>query len=158
MWNMLEKLINEHGSATILKERLGLKSDHIEALQREYSQIMEQQKELVSENRELRIKLDEAHAEIKRLQDQLQISTDSNTAHEFKPEEMKILEFLFKNDDHFALEFLAQVIGADSNTAKYYVNNLLDKEMLYRSLWFDAPATFRISDSAVKYMVERDRT
>ena len=65
MLELLEKLINEHGSSVILKERLvALKEQH-EALQASRD-------ELSNENTRLKNKLEQAIAEAGRLESQLQ--------------------------------------------------------------------------------------
>lgn len=54
MFNMLEKLINEHGSSTILKERLGLREDQISLLKKEYGTLLSENETLKQENHELK--------------------------------------------------------------------------------------------------------
>ena len=55
-----EKLINEHGSATILRERISLAEDKYDALERKAS-------ELEAENETLKSDLEKATKEIDRL-------------------------------------------------------------------------------------------
>lgn len=52
----IEKLITEYGSATILKERIGLAKDQYSALEKELSASKARESELQTQN--LRLKLD----------------------------------------------------------------------------------------------------
>jgi len=64
MLQLFEKLINEHGSSTILKERLTILKD-------EYSQIEKSCSELQSENGALKAELDKERNRVYRLQAEL---------------------------------------------------------------------------------------
>ena len=61
MLDMLDKLITEHGSSAILRERLELFSD-------KYSALEKQNKHLHENNKVLEYQFDKAKKEIKRLQ------------------------------------------------------------------------------------------
>ena len=61
MLDMLDKLITEHGSSAILRERLELFSDKYSALEKQNTQLHEN-------NKVLEYQFDKAKKEIKRLQ------------------------------------------------------------------------------------------
>ena len=125
MFNMLEKLINEHGSAKILKERLGLKDDQITSLQQEFSTLTQENTDLKTENENLNVSLNQANKEIQRLQEIIEPSAKPDHIEKFSDVESQILQFLFENNRNFSAEEIANVINENANTAKYHINNLL---------------------------------
>jgi hypothetical protein len=68
----IEKLINEHGSATILKERIALANDKYSALEKELSASNLREEELKSENQRLKSDNIQLRQEIQRHDDILQ--------------------------------------------------------------------------------------
>lgn len=67
----LEKLINEHGSAVILKERIELANDKFSALEQKLSDSELRVKKLEPENERLSVDLQEAQVKIRNLEEQL---------------------------------------------------------------------------------------
>ena len=65
MLELLEKLINEHGSSVILKERL-------EALKEQYETLQASREELTNENTRLKNDLARANEQVAKLESQLQ--------------------------------------------------------------------------------------
>lgn len=66
-----EKLINEHGSAVILKERIALAKDKFSALEQKLSDAELELKKFKTENERLCLDLKEAQEKILNLEDQL---------------------------------------------------------------------------------------
>jgi len=66
-----EKLINEHGSAAILKERIALANDKFSALEQKLSDSELRVKKLEPENERLCLDLKDAQEKIRNLEDQL---------------------------------------------------------------------------------------
>ena len=64
MLDLLNTLINEHGSSTILKERLGLVADQYAALERRNA-------DLEKENQQIALELEQVRARLRTLQSQL---------------------------------------------------------------------------------------
>ncbi len=158
MFNMLEKLINEHGSANILKERLGLKDDQITSLKHEFSSLTQEIADLKTENKDLNISLNQANNEIKRIQQIIEASTTSDGVEKLGDVELQIIHFLFENNSSFSAEELANIINQNANTTKYHLNNLLELDLLSRSMFVGAPATYRISNNGIKHVVESQNT
>ena len=71
LFDSFEKIINEHGSAVILKERIALASDKHSALEQELSVSELRAKGLESENKSLRLYREEAQTQIRNLEEQL---------------------------------------------------------------------------------------
>lgn len=67
----LEKFINEHGSAVILKERIALANDKYAALEQELAASDAANKLLYSDNQNLRVDLEKAKVEIQNLEEAL---------------------------------------------------------------------------------------
>lgn len=61
----IERLINEHGSSTILRERIALANDKYALLESKVAALEQQVKNLESENRRLRVDLEKAEMQIK---------------------------------------------------------------------------------------------
>jgi hypothetical protein len=71
LFDGFEKLINEHGSAVILKERIALANDKYVALEQKLSVSELRTNNLESENQSLRLDTEKAHAQIRNLEEQL---------------------------------------------------------------------------------------
>lgn len=71
LFDGLEKLINEHGSAVILKERIALANDKYAALEQKLATSELRAANLESENQRLRLDLEKAQEKIRNLEEQL---------------------------------------------------------------------------------------
>ena len=67
----LEKLINEHGSAVILKERISLANDKYSMLEEKNSMLEKKVEILESENQTFQLNLQQAKQKIRNLEEQL---------------------------------------------------------------------------------------
>jgi hypothetical protein len=67
----IEKLINEHGSATILKERIGLAQDQYSALEKELAASKAREKEFETENLRLKLDNEQMKTQIRNLEDRI---------------------------------------------------------------------------------------
>src|SRR3970282_1398687 len=76
----IERLINEHGSAVILKERLALAAEQYVSLEKKLSASAIREKQLQSENKSLRLDLDQAQIKIRDLEKQLSQEVKAATA------------------------------------------------------------------------------
>jgi regulator of replication initiation timing len=89
----IEKLINEHGSAVILKERIALVNDKYSALEKELSASKTKVSELEAENKSLALDNEKLRQEIQRRDNIIQ----DNKSHTSLLDEnkIKLLIFLF---------------------------------------------------------------
>jgi len=94
----IEKLINEHGSAAILRERLSLASDQYSALEGKVTELQTKTEQLEAQNEELRCRVEQNVAENQRLRNQL----NENTAHGSKlsPDELNVLQAVAREPGH----------------------------------------------------------
>lgn len=77
LFDGFEKLINEHGSAAILKERISLANDQYSFLEKQKISLESDNENLKDENRALKLNLEEAKEKIKEFEEQ--ISSIHNT-------------------------------------------------------------------------------
>lgn len=124
----IEKLINEHGSAVILKERIALANDKYAALEQKLADSELRAKNLESDNQTLRSDLQEAKVEIQNLK---KLSEKSHSDHLEEVKE-KILALLASQD---AFENnIVQTLGISAQVAKFHLQDLSEMEFIYRSL------------------------
>lgn len=75
----LEKLINEHGSATILKERIALANDRYSILEEKVAVLQKNNEALGAEKKNLQAGLEQEKQKVRRLEDELsKQNTSSN--------------------------------------------------------------------------------
>ncbi len=123
MLKMLEKLINEHGSAKILKERLGLKDDQIQSLKNEFSG-------LKSDNENLKISLDKANQEINRLKEAMLPTTESGSVNGIAETGKDILTKLFNTAEYITKDELCDIFSLEHGVIGYHVDFLIENEFL----------------------------
>lgn len=123
-----EKLINEHGSAVILKERIALANDKYASLEQKLITSELRVTELETENKALRYNLEKAQIEI------LNLKKHTENSHASRLDEVKenILVLLASQDNY---EYnIAQAIGINHQVAKLHLDDLSEIEFIYRSL------------------------
>jgi len=142
MLEMFEKLINEHGSSVILKERIELISD-------KYALLEDTNNHLKSKVETLENSLATATTEIDDLKELLSsYQKKDNTG--LGENELSILNHLFNSNNEIQIGQLAGVINSDISTTKYHVNNLVDSDFISRVLIVNAPETYRINKNGIK--------
>ena len=155
MVKMLEKLINEHESAKILKEKFGLNDGQIVSLQNEFSSLVQENEKLKSENNLLRSSLEQAKQEAVRLEKILDTDTKSNAPGDINDISKHILKKLFEGTGETTAEDFAQFMDVQVDLIEQNIEELLDKNLIeYGSLMMGEPATYMISEEGRKYVVE----
>lgn len=120
MLKMFEKLINEHGSSTILKERIELINDKYEALSDKLENSKKENQLLHQENETLK-------QQIVDLQRQLESYPVND---EFPHEQKEILKLLFKTNDSVRDELIARELNIEIGVLNYHIDELLEKEFI----------------------------
>lgn len=121
MLEMFEKLINEHGSAVILKERIELINDKYEALEAKLAN-SEKEKELIEKECGL------LKQKISQLESQI---SDSKPKGENLPQEQQdILKCLFETNSRVREELLARQLNLEIGVLNYHLDELLEKKFL----------------------------
>lgn len=163
MLEMLEKLINEHGSSTILKERLLLFSD-------KYSMLEDKNYHLKERNEELESKLQKAKEEIKRLQKIVDAYSKNQSSEQLDKIPGQILEFLFDVNTNISKEQVSRETGIEASMVSYHFDILKGLEFLSQSTVGRkssgfvsgrdssyTPPTFSITLKGRKYVIETIR-
>ena len=123
-----EKLITEHGSAVILKERIALANDKYAALEQKLADSELRAKNLESDNQALRSDLQEAKVEIQNLK-KLSEKSHSDRLDETKE---KILALLATQDSFE--NNIVQALGISAQVAKFHLQDLSEMQFIYKSL------------------------
>jgi chaperonin cofactor prefoldin len=124
MLNMIEKLINEHGSSTILKERILLISDKYDALDEKLKMSEQKVEFLDRENSFLKNKIESLESEIN--------ATLQNSSGTSKLDDVKnnILKMLFSASDGISKEDMANKLSLEIGVVNYHFDELNDMNFL----------------------------
>ena len=140
----IERLINEHGSAVILKERIELANDKYAALESKASN-------LESENKTLRLNLEKAEAEIQKLK-KLAEKTHSGRLDEIKE---KILQLLSHHDEANSNQ-ISQALGANEQVITFHLNELETSNFVSPSYIMNSPVLWYIAHEGRRYLITND--
>ena len=139
-----EKLINEHGSAVILKERIALANDKYAALEQKANH-------LEAENKTLRHNLEQAQTEIQELK-KLTEKSNENRLDDIKE---KILSLLAVQDNYESN--IAQNLGIGAQVAAFHLEELEDMGFIHRSLSMTGQVfPWRLVQEGRRYLVTHD--
>lgn len=143
-----EKLINEHGSAAILKERIALANDKYAALEQKLSASELRAKELESENQGLRHDLEEAQVQIQNLK------SITEQSHGPRLEEIreKLLLLLTEHSDITASQ-IAGAAAIHSQLIKFHLTDMEAKGFVHGSYFVGGDTEWSISQDGLGYLV-----
>ena len=165
-FTLLEKAINEHGSSTILKERLKLAADQYEDLTRKNS-------DLIAQNKSLQKQLQESQSEIQKLNNLIKTMSGNQEARALNEVTSRILEYFFDAQHNPSIEEVAGHMGFELNMVSYHFDVLKENKYIQQAtvassgptLVIDVdgsssnkPATYRITPNGRKYVVEEIRS
>ena len=125
----IERLINEHGSAAILKERIDLANDKYSALEGKSSELEQKITMLEAENETLRLNLEKAEIEVQNLKKY----TEKTQGEYLNEIEEKILAFV-ANHENATEQHVAQAVGVDVNVASFHLEELRNATMVSYSV------------------------
>ncbi len=152
MLDMLEKLINEHGSSAILRERLELFSD-------KYSMLEEKNSHLQERNKELEAQLQKANEEIGQLQSIVQANSKDKGTDVLANATQNVLKYFFDTAVDFTAERVCQQFSLEPGIAQYHIDNLMEKELLtHGALYVNQPMRYCISKRGRAYIIEQTTT
>ena len=159
MLNMFEKLINEHGSSTILKERLQLASDQYSILQDKLEASEQKNSALAAENQSLKTQLQQAQEDVKRLQEVVEASTETKGVKKLSEIEQQILSTLFETNTYFSPAQLAAQFSVEESLMQYHIDHLFNIQLLgYGPITANEPMYYVLSEEGRKYVVEEIRS
>ncbi len=147
MLAMLEKLINEHGSSSILRERLGLFSDKYEMLE-------QKNKTLEENNASLENQLQAANKEIEKLRAEATSNQAANSFANLHENESKLLKYLFDNDHDFTAHQIASYLSIPIGNAEYHLDKLLEHNYIRGHLNMMTGTKYSISPEGRAYVIE----
>ena len=155
MLKMFEKLINEHGSSVILKERLQLFSDKYMILEDKLESSSQKNEALAAENQSLKTQLDQAKQEIKRLEEIAEISAENNGPEELDEVKKQILKTLFAAQDYLTIPDLVRQLGQQDGIIQYHIDSLKDEKLItHGPIFINSPATYDLTKLGRQYVVE----
>lgn len=151
----IEKLITEHGSASILREHINLLKEKFSFLEKENSSFKEKSKELESQ-------LDNATKEIKSLKKLNQELQGAAYQEKEKLDEVpeQILQQFFDAERDLPLEHFTSSLSLKANIVKHNFDILLNLEYInYASAGLDLPGLngftqYSITAKGRKYIIE----
>ena len=127
LFDGIEKLINEHGSAVILKQRIDLANDKYSALEDKNS-ILEQKIALLeAENKSLRANLEKAEAKSETLR---KLTTNTNGG--LDKVKVNIILLLAQQDSYQGN--IVQKLSLNPQVAAFHLEELEKMEFIYRSI------------------------
>ena len=143
-----EKLINEHGSAVILKERIALANDKYAALEQKLAASTLRVSELESENQSLRADLEKAKVEIQNLK------TLSESAHGNRLEEIreKLLLLLSEHPD-LTSQAIGRAIGTNPQLLTFHLTDMEGKGLVHGSYYAGGDTEWSIAQDGLGYLV-----
>jgi hypothetical protein len=149
-FDAIEKLINEHGSAAILKERLELAADQFSALERELAKVKQEKQELEAANGDLRGQLQQRDAKIKALEQSSQQSKgDRSEAEE------RVLLCLMTHDG-VILRQLAGLLSISEQVAKLHIADLDKASLIIGQHYMGQPTEWHLATEGRRYLAARN--
>lgn len=127
----IERLINEHGSAVILKERIALANDKFAALEKKLSDSELRVKNLESENEGLRLDLDKAQEKIRNLEEKL-VERHGQRLEKVKEE---MLQLLAAQSDNITASQAAQGLKIGEQLAMYHLNEMKKSHLVHDAMF-----------------------
>ena len=142
-----EKLINEHGSSAILRERLELFSD-------KYSMLEEKNKHLTEKSEELETQLETAKKEISGLQEKIKSIQSSIETNELDQNEQDILTTLLETNQNLFSSHISQRLNIPIGNAEYHLDNLVQKDLILPHYNYVEGTRYSINSNGRKYIID----
>jgi hypothetical protein len=154
----IEKVINEHGSSLILKERITLAQDQYSILERQKKDLDTNVVDLKAKNSALEANLEQAQIKIRNLEKQLAKSHELN----LPKDEEKVLKTICENTG-ITDYGIAQSLDANPEKVQYWLGELHDKKLASPVIVMrpdfgggGAGTEWRILHEGRRYLIEHD--
>lgn len=151
--DQLQKLINEHGSAAILRDHLALFKDQVLLLEKKMT-LSE------SENAVLKRKLEESESKINQLtkdkeelRSKIQKYEQSSHANLLEEAKINILVLLSKYDKPNTQQ-IAGSLNVNEQIVKFHLTELKNMSMVHDLLNMRAPTSWTLAHGGRKYLIE----
>jgi len=163
---LIEKLITEHGSSAILKERLGFLRDQISTLEKENSALKSENAIFKSEKNTIQSQLNKAMKEVERLSQLIHGLKKDDTKTHLDAVTEKVLKLFFDAGRELSINEVAAALSMNIGIAQYHFDLLLDAKLIIETTGADespltgksTPALFELTPSGRKYVIENKLT
>lgn len=122
----IEKLINEHGSAAILKERIELLKEQYAALEKRLADADQQRNEALTVNLSLKARVAELESLIKP-------AGPAKTTDRIDPIREQLLQELAQTSEYLSSDHLANACGISIQLALYHLEDLEESDYVHGS-------------------------
>jgi septation ring formation regulator EzrA len=161
---LIEKLITEHTSPTILRKRLERLRDQISALEKKNSALKLDNTILKSKKNTIESQLDKARKEIERLNQFIQELEKDDAKKRLDAVTEKVLKMFFHRRRDLSVREVADTLSIDVSTTRYHFGLLLKSNLIqqtrvgYASLQGGRrDPQFRITSSGREYVSKNSR-
>jgi hypothetical protein len=134
----LERLINEHGSAVILKERIDLAKDKYASLERKVAELSEENSRLRAQNAELLAK---------------RFDAAETPAIEIDDVGVRILQFLATRGD-LEVGHIAHQLGIDREVAAFHVEEMESADFISGSYAMMREPSYSLAQEGRRFLIK----
>ena len=155
LFGPIEKLINEHGSAAILRDHVALFKDQL---------VVFEKKTPILENtiKALESQLQNANKEIKRQKQVIETLQESQGTKKYNEITNKVIKLFFDAGRELPVNYIAAALAIDINTALYHFDILLKDNLITQTMagsessWTGTsdPDMFDLTPDGRKYFIE----
>ena len=151
IFSEIEKLINEHGSAVILKERIELLKEQYSALERKYAESESNGSKNAAALRTLELSNFELKQKIKELE-QAKGNSDSQRLESAKE---SLLVFLASITGYISTDDIARTLTISGQAALYHLTEMENAKLIHGSYTADGkPPEWKIIQGGRAYLVK----
>jgi len=150
-----EKLINEHGSAVILKERISLANDKYAALEAKLSIIEKENLALKTEITELKTENKRLKIDTEQLTIQIQDHDKTLSGHSssLDKEKVKILAALSKQEWIYT-EQISRLTGIGTQVVQFHLDELQENNMVAASYSMGGDTEWTLDHEGRRYLIQ----
>jgi len=127
---LIEKLINEHGSSAILKERLELLRDQISVIEKKNGALKSDNTLLKSRKNAIESQLHKATKEIERLNQLIQELEKDDAKTRLDAVTEKVLKMFFYRRRELSVDEVAATLSIDVSTVRHHFDLLLENNLI----------------------------
>jgi FtsZ-binding cell division protein ZapB len=154
LFDPIERLINEHGSAAILRDHVALFKDQLSVLKEKFMVLAAEKEKTDTEYEELKMQneaLKNENIDLKK-----KITSYDQPAHGDLLDEIKtkILLLISASQRGLTADDIASVFNANVQTVKYHLEELEKSRMVAAQITINRPSQWLLTQGGRKYLVE----
>lgn len=150
----LEKLINEHGSAAILRDHLAMFKDQVMILEKKAALLETENTILKTENIELKSKVEKLTKDNEKLRSKIQQYDQPSHKTLLDEDKIKILQYLALQTRHIMDLEIANLLKMNIQVVKFHLDELEKINMAHGTLTMGQPRTWALIQDGRKYLIE----